>query len=486
MELTKLIKFWALPNANSSSSHALLIVSQGNVPKEELETPFQYGWENFILTSKLSKSQYMAVVVHDNLMNAPKIDLEILEILNQLPLKSYNDLYELATTSNLNLDEINEIWATLDKNSHYDIYIDHQSMIRLPKNRYGQPHLEFIKTFYNHVVNNPSIVIRGGNDNDDELPEVDYDDDLSSKIAFESQYVLQDGEYWIAYDRVNGHKKTFTFNHNLKSEDYIPSFPYLVDLKITDYCNSKCEFCYQASTNKGRHAPLDYIKSVLDALHEHGVFEIALGGGEPTSHPQFIEILEYAYNLGFMTNFTTKSVDWVYNKENFDTIRKYVTAIAFSYDGKNFDNLVFLDTHFKGVRDNSTNLMIQVIPELLSTTELRFISLWCAKRYKVLTLLGYKFTGRGKNFEVSDLLVNEKTNVETLIKSDDFWKLSCDTALMQRYDFLTHNIPKTHYHTTEGQFSVYVDACAKVIGKSSYHLDTFKPFDVDKPDLKFI
>ena len=68
--------------------------------------------------------------------------------------------------------------------------------------------------------------------------------------------------------------------------------------EITSSCNLTCPMCFAASAPGGNHVPLEQCKSAIDRLVEvEGKPEVLqLSGGEPTIHPDFLEILEYACN----------------------------------------------------------------------------------------------------------------------------------------------------------------------------------------------
>jgi uncharacterized radical SAM superfamily Fe-S cluster-containing enzyme len=67
-------------------------------------------------------------------------------------------------------------------------------------------------------------------------------------------------------------------------------------LEITSSCNLSCPMCYAGSSPGGKHLPLAECKRQIDRLVEvEGRAEICqLSGGEPTTHPQLAEIIEYA------------------------------------------------------------------------------------------------------------------------------------------------------------------------------------------------
>jgi len=71
-------------------------------------------------------------------------------------------------------------------------------------------------------------------------------------------------------------------------------------IEITDRCNLTCPTCYAGSSpTYGRHRTLDEVKRMFNIIVENeGEPDIVqISGGEPTIHPQFFEILDYAKTL---------------------------------------------------------------------------------------------------------------------------------------------------------------------------------------------
>lgn len=84
-----------------------------------------------------------------------------------------------------------------------------------------------------------------------------------------------------------------------------PHGPELMDISITNWCDKGCVFCYKSSTKSGHHMKLDDYKSVIDSAARMGTFQVALGGGNPNQHPDFIEILRYTHEHDIVPNYTT-------------------------------------------------------------------------------------------------------------------------------------------------------------------------------------
>ncbi|QDU87320.1 Antilisterial bacteriocin subtilosin biosynthesis protein AlbA [Pirellulimonas nuda] len=67
-------------------------------------------------------------------------------------------------------------------------------------------------------------------------------------------------------------------------------------LEITSSCNLECPMCFAGSAPGGKHLTLEECQAAIDALVEaEGQPEVLqLSGGEPTIHPRFFEIVDYA------------------------------------------------------------------------------------------------------------------------------------------------------------------------------------------------
>lgn len=74
----------------------------------------------------------------------------------------------------------------------------------------------------------------------------------------------------------------------------------LTIIEITDRCNLTCPTCYaNSSPSHGRHRTFPEIIKMLDTVvaNEKEPDVVQISGGEPTQHPQFFEILDYAKTL---------------------------------------------------------------------------------------------------------------------------------------------------------------------------------------------
>src|ERR1017187_5150228 len=120
--------------------------------------------------------------------------------------------------------------------------------------------------------------------------------------------------------------------------------PSSIDVKITDYCDMGCSYCHESSTTNGIHGDLNKLLEVIDELPP-GV-ELAIGGGNPLSHPNIVWFLHILKQKGLIANIT---VNQGHLKPNFGTItylieKKLVNGIGISITNNNFTHIKSLIT----------------------------------------------------------------------------------------------------------------------------------------------
>jgi MoaA/NifB/PqqE/SkfB family radical SAM enzyme len=98
----------------------------------------------------------------------------------------------------------------------------------------------------------------------------------------------------------------FTPSARLKQLALERAQPLSASLELSYRCNWRCVFCYNPRHNDLRGLPTQRWLEVLDELRELGTLYVALTGGEPLAHPQFLEIArgvrERALALRVLTN----------------------------------------------------------------------------------------------------------------------------------------------------------------------------------------
>jgi len=291
----------------------------------------------------------------------------------------------------------------------------------------------------------------------------------------------KDGAALVAYSPHNGTKLRWSPEPYEKS-----TTPELIDLKITNYCGHRCSFCYQGSTASGQHAPLERVKSLLDACAGMQTFEIALGGGEPVSHPGFAEILTYGAARGLTMNFTAYGIGWLRNAAILAAIRnctkgRHGIGIGVSvHRPRDIVKIDRVNAAVSGLWMMGLEVTAQTVvgagdPEILDD-----LMEACVRKRTGLLLLGYKRVGRGRSFpavmpsrkQMERFLRRARSQIEE-ISSPPYergFRLGVDTAFLDQYGDILNDIGVPHIlrSSPEGKFSMYLDAVTNTCGPSSY------------------
>jgi organic radical activating enzyme len=234
--------------------------------------------------------------------------------------------------------------------------------------------------------------------------------------------------------------------------------PELVDLKITDCCPYYCPYCYQGSTHTGEHAADPY--SWIYALRSIGVFEVAIGGGEPTLHPEFKALLN-SHSKDLRINFSTRNIDWVcYNAD----LVENCGGFAVSVDDYHKTTKILDQLDKGGILQKAS---LQYVMGTADDFNFEALIKLCAERAVRLTLLGYKLTGRGAKAKKKLPKASIQNNgdwIEIIKKHSNY--VAIDTALAVQVPKSVFN--ETYLRRLEGTHSMYIDAVTNTAGISSY------------------
>lgn len=461
---------------NSSSSHSILLLpSREDARLIGSNSPYDdgYGWENFTLTTPSEKSAYLAAQLGEALnYDSYKYD----------GVKEEHNAFVEAEIRRLMGDRFGEV-----------SYVDHQSTWKFPGTWEDplSPHPVFVADLL-QFLENDRVIVLGGNDNSDGHPLIEDRVGGTANPMLENIWTYPFTEYgaaeviarddkthWVLFDRSSGSKARVSFEA-IKAPDKALT-PELVDVKITDYCSFGCTFCYQDSTPKGKHASLEQIERVIAVLREAEVFEVAIGGGEPTLHPQFVEILKRFRAAGIVPNFTTRSLAWMKkpritrqimgDKDPGWTIPITGLAGAFAYSAHSPDDIDLLaeavqDAEITTGTFRHRSVIVHIVMGTVGRHDLSSM-LRRAKAHNFgVTLLGWKTTGRA-DANPDHPYLRWWLDV---IKDEKVTWVGIDTALAAEAESAGQmdEFPKWMYHVADGNFSCYVDAVAETCAPSSW------------------
>ena len=419
---------------NSSSSHSLLILKAGeHKPDSNISDAEDYGWEEFILVDPDEKMKYFAQQLHYALRN---------HIGPEFSRSCVRDFTGIAPTDTR--------------------HIDHDSVMTLPIS-----HHEFLADVKSMLLRD-DVVILGGNDNE-RTAGFPVGDRRLWHLPTEGRYKRFDHDgTWTIFNPKTGTKLRLSLTNKTAAElDGVKALtPELVDVKITDYCGRNCLYCYQDSTVHGMHANEEVLSHLAYMLKDLGVFEVALGGGEPTAHPNFSSIIAN-FSHGMVANFTTRNLEWCAAHAS---ELSCVGSIAYSVDDKeDIDRLVSLACKHPilepcnrdaWTRDSGGKIVIQHV--VGATTQDRlFLLLEHAKKFEYpVTLLGWKSHGRG----MAGALHN--VDWQKAVDKAGLYSVRIDTALAAQTNMTEYK--REQYSKYEGAVSAYIDAVKMVAAPSSY------------------
>ena len=225
--------------------------------------------------------------------------------------------------------------------------------------------------------------------------------------------------------------------------------------------------CYESSSKEGKHADLDveFIKTLKPYT------ELAIGGGNPLSHPQLLEFLTMLKEYKIIANITVRQNDFMNNlellKEYSDNKLLYGIGVSLIEPNEDFIKEI----------QKFPNAVIHTIAGILNKEQLLKL---LNKNLKVL-ILGYKTCGKGKNFKQEfeeSILVNIELLKRSIIKLAPLFKVvSFDNLAIEQLNLQSQIDPETwaeFYMGDDGQYTMYIDLVNKTFSKNSITEDRFE------------
>ncbi|MCR5568781.1 MAG: radical SAM protein [Paludibacteraceae bacterium] len=179
--------------------------------------------------------------------------------------------------------------------------------------------------------------------------------------------------------------------------------PELLDISITNYCEKVCPFCYRQSNREGQHIKLSDFFNIVNQAKELGVLQIALGGGNPNQHPEFIKIIQAIRESGIVPSYTTNGMGL--SDEILEATKKYCGAMALSI------YTPFDENYYKQVIDRIKTHSIRFnLHIILKSDTLETITKWLQSfppffvGVNAIIFLSYKPIGGNRSLIVNDPL----------------------------------------------------------------------------------
>lgn len=246
-----------------------------------------------------------------------------------------------------------------------------------------------------------------------------------------------------------------------KDDEFIPSFAENMDVKICNYCDMGCKFCHEGSTINGKFGNI-LNEKFIDTLHPYQ--EIAIGGGDATSHPDLIPFLQKLKERKVIANMTVNQIHFEKKQE---LIKKLVDEKLIYGLGV---SLVNPTKHFIELIKQYPNAVIHVINGVLKPSDVKALE---NNNLKML-ILGYKHLRRGNEYfeeEQNDIEVKQQwlhENLEDIIQK--FKVISFDNLAIEQLNvkrLLTQEEWDEFYMGDDGKVTYYVDMVERKFAQSS-------------------
>jgi MoaA/NifB/PqqE/SkfB family radical SAM enzyme len=225
-----------------------------------------------------------------------------------------------------------------------------------------------------------------------------------------------------------------------------------------------CKFCSEQSTTNGRHG--DLTNHVVETFPPYT--EVAIGGGNPLSHPQLEEFLTKLKSQKCFPSITINQKHFMQEFERIKTLaqNEMIYGIGISiYD---------INEELASKINELPNAVCHVIAGIVTLEQLKKMSELGIK--KVL-FLGYKIFGRGAYYysgevqaKINELKENMK-NVKEMFKVISFDNLAIEQLNVK--DIVPKEKWEEFYMGDDGSFTMYVDLVEKKYAQSSISNDRF-------------
>ena len=266
---------------------------------------------------------------------------------------------------------------------------------------------------------------------------------------------VKNGNYMMFIDLETGTKIR---KNNL--DCFIPEKPESMDIKITNKCDMGCAFCHENSTPEGLHGDIMNLKFIETLLP---YTELALGGGNPLTHPDLVPFLEKCKSLKLIPSMTINQVHFM-KPEYAELIDKLVSEKLIYGLGI---SLTRATDEFIAKVKKYPNAVIHIINGFQPLAEVRKLY---DQNLKVL-ILGYKMFRRGIEY-FSEAVDSAKTEyyAELADMTKRFDVVSFDNLALNQLEvkrLLTDEEWNEFFMGNDGSHTMYIDCINKQYARSS-------------------
>ena len=257
-------------------------------------------------------------------------------------------------------------------------------------------------------------------------------------------------------------------------DSFNPVKPESIDLKITNKCNMECGMCHENSTPDGKHGDILNLP-FIDTMFPYS--EVAIGGGNPLTHPDLIEFLEHLKERKILASMTVNQVHFMHNIDLLKelTDKKLIYGLGISYIGGRHENCINAIKQFP-------NAVVHVINGIVHMDSLEAL----ANNDLKILILGYKEFRRGKilydecGSQINYLKAQFYDMLPKIVNDGWFKCISFDNLAIKQLEpkrLMSDKDYDQFYMGDDGAFTMYVDAVNRQFAKSSVSTERYDLMD---------
>lgn len=257
-------------------------------------------------------------------------------------------------------------------------------------------------------------------------------------------------------------------------DSFNPIKPESIDLKICNRCDMACAMCHENSTPDGEYGDILNLP-FIDTMFPYS--EVAIGGGNPLTHPDLIEFLERLKERKIIASMTVNQMHFMQNIDLLKelTDNKLIYGLGVSYIGGPHNNCAEAIKPFP-------NAVVHVINGIVHIDDLKAL----ANNDLKILILGYKNFRRGKVLydecgNKIDYLKSQFYDMLPKIVNDGWFKcISFDNLAIKQLEpkrLMSEEDYKEFYMGDDGSFTMYVDAVNRQFAKSSVSTERYDLMD---------
>lgn len=257
-------------------------------------------------------------------------------------------------------------------------------------------------------------------------------------------------------------------------DSFNPIKPESIDLKITNMCNMECGMCHENSTPDGKHGDILNLP-FIDTMFPYS--EIAIGGGNPLTHPDLVEFLERLKERKIIASMTVNQVHFMHNIDFLKelTDKKLIYGLGISYIGGRHENCINAIKQFP-------NAVVHVINGIVHMDSLEALA---HNDLKIL-VLGYKEFRRGKTLydecgsQINYLKGQFYDLLPKMVNEGWFKCISFDNLAIKQLEpkrLMSEEDYKSFFMGMDGEYTMYVDSVNRQFAKSSVSTERYDLMD---------